>query len=143
MSKNPSVTETTKKILIIEDDEALVKMYSLKFQHEGFDIDYALNGEVGLNKLQKKEYDLILLDLMLPKINGFQVLETLRKSNFINKNKMVIAITNLSLYEDRKKVSDLGANGYVIKANLTPREIVEKIKGYLADPNLAAKILSQ
>lgn len=143
MSKNPGVTEQSKRILIIEDDEALVKMYSLKFQHEGFDIDYALNGEIGLNKLQKKEYDLILLDLMLPKINGFQVLETLRKSDYINKNKMVIAITNLSLYEDRKKISDLGANGYVIKANLTPREIVEKIKGYLADPNLAAKILSQ
>ena len=136
------MTENPKKILIIEDDDALVKMYSLKFLHEGFDIDYALDGEVGLEKLQKKEYDLILLDLMIPKVNGFQVLETLRKSNYINKDKMVIAITNLSLYEDRKKVSDLGANGYVIKANLTPREIVEKIKGYLADPNLAAHILS-
>ena len=142
MSKTTIVTENPKKILIIEDDDALVKMYSLKFLHEGFDIDYALDGEVGLEKLQKKEYDLILLDLMIPKVNGFQVLETLRKSNYINKDKMVIAITNLSLYEDRKKVSDLGANGYVIKANLTPREIVEKIKGYLADPNLAAHILS-
>lgn len=135
--------ENNKKILIIEDDEALVKMYTIKFKHEGFNIDYALDGEIGLIKLQKKEYDLILLDLMLPKINGFQVLETLRKSNYINKDKIVIAITNLSLYEDRKRVSDLGANGYVIKANLTPREIVEKIKSYLSDPNLAAKILNQ
>lgn len=143
MSKTKSVTDQNKKILIIEDDEALVKMYMIKFVHEGFDIDYALNGEIGLEKLQKKEYDIILLDLMLPKVNGFQVLETLRKSDYINKDKMVIAITNLSLYEDRKKVSDLGANGYVIKANLTPREIVEKIKSYLADPNLAAKILSE
>ena len=69
------MTDKTKKILIIEDDEALVKMYSIKFKNEGFNVDYALDGEIGLKRLQDTEYDLILLDLMLPKINGFQVLE--------------------------------------------------------------------
>lgn len=115
------------KILLIEDEEMLANMYQTKFKNEGFDIAVALNGEDGLDQAKKVNPDLILLDIIMPKLDGFSVLRLMRQEDAL-KNTPVILLTNLGQEEDVKKGNDLGASGYLVKANLTPAEVVAKVK---------------
>jgi len=119
------------KILIIEDDVALVKMYETKLTLEGFKVDKALDGEEAIRKLGLNDYDLVLLDLMLPKINGFDVLLQLRTSSWPAAKKPVIVLSNLGDVSDISKSRELGCTDYLIKANTTPNQVVEKVEHYL------------
>ncbi len=119
------------KLLIIEDDELLVKMYSTKCSMEGFEVDNALDGQQALEKLEKNDYSIILLDLMLPKVDGFEILEKLRASSWPNAKKPVVVFSNLGQQTDIDRAKKLGANDYLVKANLTPNQVVEKIKEHL------------
>lgn len=119
-----------KKILIIEDDMFLRSLIARKLETEGFDIDMAIDGEDGLIKAPKFMPDLILLDIILPKMNGFEVLERL-KADEKTKPIPVIMLTNLGEKEDAEKGMNLGAAGYMVKAHFTPEEIIEKIKELL------------
>lgn len=119
------------KLLIIEDDELLVKMYSTKCSMEGLQVDTALDGEEALEKLEKNDYDMILLDLMLPKVDGFEVLEKLRASSWPNAKKPVIVFSNLGQQSDIDRAKKLGANDYLVKANLTPNQVIEKLREYM------------
>lgn len=119
------------KILMVEDDELLVKMYSTKLSMENFNVDKALDGEEAIKKLESNDYSLILLDLMLPKVDGFTVLEKLRASSWPSAKKPVIVFSNLGQETDIKRAKDLGANDYLVKANLTPNQVVEKIREHL------------
>lgn len=117
-----------KKILIIEDESSLQKTLGESLTQEGYKIIAALNGEIGLKIATKEKPDLVLLDLILPKMNGFDVLKAL-KSNPETKSIPVIVLTNLEDIKDIEKVLELGATTYLVKANYSLEEITDKIKG--------------
>lgn len=119
------------KLLIVEDDETLVKMYSTKCSMEGLNVDTATDGQEALDKLEAGEYDMVLLDLMLPKVDGFEVLEKLRASSWPNAKKPVIVFSNLGQQSDIDRAKKLGANDYLVKANLTPNQVIEKLREYM------------
>ncbi len=129
-TNNLSQNTNPRIILLIEDDPLLVKMYSTKFIMEGFKVLSALDGETGLKMAVENNIDFIILDLMMPRLSGLQVLEKLRQ----NPNKIdipVIVLTNLARQEDNDKAMELGAKEYLVKANLTPTQVVEKVNLYL------------
>jgi DNA-binding response OmpR family regulator len=120
------------KILLIEDDEVLAGMYKMKFKQKGYDIVVAENGEKGLKEAKKEKPDLILLDLILPQKDGYQVLREL-KENEQTKDIKVFILSNLGQNGEVKKGKKMGAEDYFIKANMTPGQLVEKIKKKLND----------
>lgn len=119
--------EPKPKILIVEDDEFLSGMYITKFTMEGFHVVFAEDGELGVTKAREELPRLILLDILLPKKNGFEVLQTL-KAEDQTKGIPVILLTNLSQDDDVKKGYDLGAVDYLVKAYNIPSEVVKKVK---------------
>jgi DNA-binding response OmpR family regulator len=118
------------KILLIDDDPFISDMYILKFREHGFEIETAKDGKEGLEKIKKYPPDLILLDIVMPAMDGFEVLQELKKEGTIPKAK-VILLTNLGQKEDVEKGMKLGADDYIIKAHFTPSEVVEKVKQLL------------
>lgn len=122
-------TQTT-KILIVEDDAFLAGMYVTKLGLEHFNTDLATDGQAGLDKVKKFKPDIILLDILLPKLNGFDVLKELKK-NELTKDIPVILLTNLGQKSDVLKGFELGAADYLIKAHFMPSEVVDKIKQVL------------
>lgn len=120
-----------KTILLVEDDQILVRMYTRKFEKEGFKVLSAFDGEEGLSRLQQAtpNPNIILLDIMLPKMNGFELLSKIKQEP-ATKDIPVILLTNLGGGEaDRKKGIDMGAADYLVKSDMTPAQIVEKVKG--------------
>lgn len=115
------------KILLIEDDEMLSTLYAEKFKREGYEVATANNGADGIKLAEEHKPDIILLDIIMPKMDGFMALKKLRK-NAVTKGISVILLTNLGQEEDVKKGKALGADDYFIKANHTPSEIVAKVK---------------
>lgn len=118
------------KILLVEDDKFLSEMYVTKLIESGFDVETAGDGQEALEKVTQYGPDLILLDIVLPKIDGFEVLQTLKK-NVQTKDIAVVALTNLGQKEEVEKGLKLGAIDYVIKAHFTPTEVVAKVKKIL------------
>lgn len=123
---------TAKKpsILLIEDDQMISTMYQTKFSMDGHPIQTAADGAEGLEKARSLKPDVILLDIILPKLDGFTVLKEL-KNDPETKKIPVILLTNLGQDDDVKKGKDLGADDYFIKSNHTPAEIVAKVKEML------------
>jgi len=119
-----------KKILIVEDDEFLLSMYSTKFEIEGYEVVMANDGEIGLEKAQKEKPGIILLDIMLPNMDGFDVLKNL-KANKETSSIPVILLTNLSQKQDVEQGLSLGADDYLVKAHFMPSEVVDKINRLL------------
>lgn len=118
------------KILLVDDDEFLLDMYSLKFKEAGFKIEVASSGEDALNKLKNGSYQVVLLDIVMPALDGFEVLSRMQKES-LGKEAIVIILSNLGQKEDIERGLALGAKDYVIKAHFTPREVVEKVKMHL------------
>lgn len=116
------------KILLIEDDEMLHTMYTHKFEKDGYSIASAYNGAEGVEKAKTENPDIILLDIIMPKMDGFVALKKIRR---VLKDTPIIMLTNLGQDEDIKKAKELGASDYFIKANHTPAEVVEKVKSLL------------
>ena len=121
-----------KKILIVEDDDFLLQMYVTKLELEGFQVASAVDGMKGLRLAKKDKPDLILLDLQLPEISGFEVLEDL-KHNDTTKQIPVLILTNFSQKEDIDRCLNLGASDYLIKAHFVPSEVISKIKDILQE----------
>jgi len=124
------MTEKNKKfgtILVVEDDIFLAGMYVAKLKLEGFDVKIAEDGERGVKMAKSEKPQLILLDIILPKMSGFDVLKDLKEDS-ATKDIPVILLTNLGQREDVQKGLDLGANDYLIKAHFMPSEVVKKIK---------------
>ncbi|MEO0084182.1 MAG: response regulator [candidate division WOR-3 bacterium] len=115
-----------KSILLIEDDPFIAEMYAIKFKDE-FDFDIAQDGETGLKKLAEKKPDLILLDIILPKMDGFEVLQKIKLDPNLAPVPVVL-LTNLGQKENIKKGLQMGALDYIVKAHFTPSEVVDKIK---------------
>lgn len=119
------------KVLIVEDEPMLAEMYSTKFTMEGFAVEKALDGAAGLEKAKLTKPDVILLDIIMPKLDGFSVLKSLKEDPAL-KDLPVILLTNLGQEEDIRKGKKLGANDYFVKANHSPQEIVEKVRTILS-----------
>jgi CheY-like chemotaxis protein len=133
------------KILLVDDDPLMVRMYQKKLLVDGYDVETAEDGQEALDKINKSLPDLVLLDIMMPKLNGLEVLKTV-KSNPSTRNLPVILLTNLGGSDDDiNKGLELGAVAYLIKAGNRPDAVVEKVKeilaGYVRDvPSVKAKI---
>ena len=118
------------KLLIIEDENTIRSMYTAKFESDGFEVISADNGATGLEMAKNALPDLVLLDIILPQLDGFSVLKSL-KEDVKTKNIPVVMLTNLGTGEDKAKGQKMGALDYIVKASLSPAEISEKIKEYL------------
>jgi len=116
--------------LVIEDDRFLLKAYEIKFNKEGLGVITASDGITGLELAKKEKPNLIILDLMLPKMNGFEFLKKIKSDDEL-KNIPVVALSNLGQRNDYDRTISLGAKEYFIKTNYTLEEIAEKIKRYL------------
>ncbi len=116
---------TKKRILIAEDEKPMANALSLKLQSVGFEAKIVYDGEAAIAALNESKYDLLILDLVMPKKDGFFVLEELKKLKI---NIPVIIASNLSQEEDIKRAKDLGAQDYFIKSDTTLLQIVEKVK---------------
>lgn len=123
------------KVLIVDDDAFLLDMYSLKFKEFGFLVEIARNGEEALAKAKDTSPDVILLDIVMPKMDGFDVLHAIKKDN-LAPNSAVVILTNLGQKEDIERGSKLGADDYVVKAHFTPSEVVAKVKSVLEKRNI-------
>ena len=121
-----------KKILVVEDDTNIRDLYTGLLTDEGYEVDSAVNGEEGYNKIINKIYDLILLDLLLPKMTGIDLLMKLEEEYYDYKQKQkFVVLTNLDQDPIIGKAITLGARGYIIKTSLTPYKLLEEIKSYL------------
>ena len=118
-----------KKILFVEDEASLQKTLGVKLKDKGYNVISAFDGEVGLLLAEKEKPDLILLDIILPKKSGFEVLEEL-KANEKTRNISVLILTNLESVEEIEKALELGSTTYLVKANYSLDEVVEKIENF-------------
>jgi DNA-binding response OmpR family regulator len=118
------------KILIVEDDRFLRELIARKLRNEGYEVLEAVDGEEGLKRIKEEKPDLILLDLILPGIDGFEVLAKAKEDPDTTQIPVII-LSNLGQREEVEKGLKLGAIDYLIKAHFTPGEIIEKIKNIL------------
>lgn len=119
------------KILIVDDDAYLRELYEEVLKDEGFDVTTAVDGEDGFAKLSVGGYDLTLLDVMMPKVDGLGVLKKLHETPPTTPNKTILLLTNLAQDPIVQEALQLGAKSYLIKADITPDQLIEKIKEYL------------
>lgn len=120
-----------KKILIIEDDPFLGEMYAAKFTEDGFETEVAMDGKAGLVKIKESKPDLVLLDIVLPKMDGFEILKKIKGNSELKKIPVVL-LTNLGQKAEVEKGLSLGADEYIIKAHFTPTAVVAKVKEMLS-----------
>lgn len=125
------------KVLIIEDDRYILKMYQLKLSLEGFNVQVAENGKLGVERVKEFMPNIILLDILMPELDGFEVLEII-KGDSETKDIPVLIMSNLGQEDHIQKGMELGAIGYVVKSQYSPSQVVEKIKGVLAGAKAGA-----
>lgn len=118
------------KIAIIEDDPVINQMYRMKFESDGFEVEVAINGRLGIALVEKMRPDIILLDMQMPEMNGTEALAEIRKHDW-GRDLTVIVLTNLGEEEAPKELKSLGIHSYIVKADLTPRQVVERVKEIL------------
>lgn len=118
------------KILLAEDDIQLIDMYRRKFELEGFEVFVAEDGQEALDILNTFIPDIILLDIMMPKVNGLEVLRHIRQDP-LKKDFLVVILTNLGNESTAEEIYKLGATDYIVKADMTPLEVVSRVKEIL------------
>lgn len=121
----------SQKILLIEDDPFISEIYLTSLKKEGYELSLATDGKSGLEMAKEIKPDLILLDLLLPKMNGFEVLKEIRKEKFL-KNTPVIILTNYGTEDVNEEAKKLEVLDVFLKVELTPQELIAKIKEYLS-----------
>jgi DNA-binding response OmpR family regulator len=129
-AQNPTKNSGSNKILLVEDDDALANVYLTRLQAEGFDVRRVPNGEDALATAMEYRPSLILLDVMMPKVSGFDVLDILRNTPEIA-NVKVIMLTALSQDSDKERAEQLGADDYLVKSQVVIADVVERIKHHL------------
>ncbi|MGH7241295.1 MAG: response regulator transcription factor [Candidatus Saccharimonadales bacterium] len=118
------------KIAIIEDDAAISQMYRFKFEADGYEVETAENGKLGLALCETMKPDIVLLDIMMPEMTGDEMLELLRKTTW-GKDIKVVILTNKGEQEIPPKVKELGVSAVILKADMTPRQVEEVVKKLL------------
>ena len=121
---------TGKKVLLVEDDDALANVYTTRLQAEGFDTKRVPNGEDALASTLEYHPDIILLDVMMPKVSGFDVLDILRNTPE-TANVKVIMLTALSQDSDRERAESLGVDDYLVKSQVVIADVIERVKHHL------------
>jgi two-component system alkaline phosphatase synthesis response regulator PhoP len=124
--------KTLKRVLVVDDEESIRDIYQREFTTSGFSVDAAVDGEEGLLKAGEDKPDIILLDVMLPKMNGIEVLKAL-KQNELTRNIPVLLLTNLGEETIIKEGFSLGADGYLLKVSYTPAQVVEECRKFLGE----------
>lgn len=119
------------KIAIVEDDSAISQMYRIKFEAEGYTVETAGNGKLGLELCESFRPEIVLLDLMMPEMTGDQMLTEMRKEEW-GKNTKVIILTNMGEQEAPPILKELGVKRFIVKAEMTPRQVAEMVKTELA-----------
>ncbi len=120
------------RVAIIEDDQAISQMYRIKFEAEGYKVETAENGKLGLELAETMKPHIILLDLMMPIMTGEEMLTKLRKTTW-GKNTKVIILTNKGEQEIPAEVKQLNVTAIILKADMTPRQVAELVKSKLAE----------
>lgn len=128
-----TTVDAQKKILLVEDDQGLASVYVTRLQAEGFEVKHVPNGEDALSNAVEFKPDLILLDVMMPKISGFDVLDILRNTPETS-NVKIIMLTALSQESDMEKAKSLGVDDYLVKSQVVIADVVERIKYHLGAP---------
>lgn len=116
-----------KKIAIVEDDLAIAQMYRLKFEAEGYEVANADNGEDGLDIIERMDPDIVLLDMMMPTMNGDEVLQKMRAEKW-GKDTTVLILTNMGKEEAPDILDTLNVHSYIVKAEMTPKQVAEEVK---------------
>lgn len=124
------MTEQKKKILLVEDDDTLAGVYIERLEAEGFDVRHVANGEDALSNAVEYKPDLILLDVMMPKISGFDVLDILRNTPETT-NVRIVMLTALSQPKDKERAEQLGVDDYLVKSQVVIADVIERIKYHL------------
>jgi CheY-like chemotaxis protein len=124
---------TPKKIFIVEDDTLLRELYMDVLQAEGFSIDFAEDGQIAYEKLSQGGFDLVLLDIMLPKMDGIQILEKLKANPPAHPIKAILVLSNLGQESIIASAIDKGARGYMIKSDYTPDKFLSEVKRYISE----------
>lgn len=124
------MADPKKKILLVEDDDALSGVYLERLAAEGFDVRHVKNGEEALSNAIEYKPDLVLLDVMMPKISGFDVLDILRNTPDTT-NMRVVMLTALSQPKDRERAEKLGVDDYLVKSQVVIADVIERIKYHL------------
>lgn len=120
-----------KKILIVEDDQFLREFYEELLSAQGYQVDSAADGEIAENKILQGGYDMILLDIMLPKKDGLQILRDLKITPSKQPNGPIVVLTNLGQDTIIKSCFEMGASGYMIKSAMDPDQVLNEINNYL------------
>jgi DNA-binding response OmpR family regulator len=118
------------KVAIVEDDSAISQMYRIKFEAEGYTVDTAENGKLGLALIEEMKPDIVLLDLMMPEMGGEEMLTKLRATTW-GANIKVIILTNMGESEAPAGIRELNVEAFILKANMTPRQVAELVKEHL------------
>lgn len=120
------------KIAIVEDDQAISQMYRIKFEAEGYQVETAENGKLGLELAEEMRPDIMLVDIMMPEMNGDEMLEKLRQTDW-GANIKVIVLTNMGEQEAPDIIKSLNVRRFIVKAEMTPRQVAEMVKKELAE----------
>lgn len=129
--KNNKSMDKNRTVLIVDDDEFLLDMYSLKFREAGFTVEVAPKGTAALDKLRGGlRPEAMLLDVVMPEMDGFEVLHEVKKEG-LAKDCILVILSNLGQKEDLERGHNLGADDYLVKAYLTPKEVVQKVEELL------------
>lgn len=118
------------KIAIIEDDQAISQMYRIKFEAEGYEVETAPNGLIGLELLEQMRPDITLLDIMMPEMNGDELLKIIRQKDW-GKDLKVIILTNMGEQEAPPNLKPLGITAFIVKAEMTPRQVADHVKKHI------------
>ncbi len=125
-----TTVQNLKKILLVEDDDALANTYLMRLQAEGFDVRRVANGEEALAAAKEYKPNLIVLDAMMPKISGFDVLDILRNTPE-TANLKIVMLTALSQESDKQRAQGLGVDDYMVKSQVVMSDVVDRIKYHL------------
>jgi two-component system phosphate regulon response regulator PhoB len=126
----PQPGQHAKRILLVEDDDALANVYLTRLQAEGFDVRRVANGEDALVSALEYHPDLVLLDVMMPKVSGFEVLDIIRNTPE-TANLKVVMLTALSQEADKKRAESLGVDDYLVKSQVVIADVIDRIKHHL------------
>ncbi len=118
------------KILVVEDDILLRELYTETLKNEGYQVDNAADGEEALSRIKQGGWDLVLLDIILPKLDGLEIMRRIKASDGQKPSKSIVFLTNLDKDEEIKEALELG-DGYLIKSQITPGDLTTEIKLYL------------
>jgi DNA-binding response OmpR family regulator len=132
--------EKAYKILIVDDDQFLLDIYTTKFSQEGHDVHAVQSGEEALNELEQGDFDIVLLDVVMPSMSGLELLGNIRKRNLVP-NATIIILSNQGQEEDILATKDYHIDGYIVKAKTIPSEVLEEVTSIAAKKaNNVAKV---